>query len=523
MSDSDDFGGLAPTTPLPPQKRKAATGRSEKPPSNRATAGPSNSNKPPSNTANGNARKKAKTTGAAAKKVQEEEDDAGEDSDVREILVNTIEEETEDGNDDEEVQELPPPKQQRGGSKKPESGAGRAATSTGASSKAKGKQKASIAVQNGKRAVKKNGEEAEGMDVDAEENEEDIMEVDGPTDLAATNKAGNGKAAAANGGGKKGATSNPSRPNAPPAKNNPSRQEAKLATENARLKEEVERLKGHIDDLKTKFDDLMNTRLTEPENLMEEMAHNHERELNVHKSIIKDLQTELGKKDPLLRSLSGKKAHAFALVSRDEADEEAKEYKATIHHLRNEVTAAKHAIASKDEEIANLKQVEQDLRFELKAEVQRSEQLSKQNRNPPGSATRGGSVLKGDDPKHTQVISLYEDLTNILVPTVKCNPAPYGEEWIFTCIYTWKDEMDTTVPEKSLNFSLRACKEVSADDASVLVDSVHYHPMSLEMESQEFVDNLGFLSKPFSFPKPQLALFVRTLYDNLNGTQDDDE
>ena len=58
--------------------------------------------------------------------------------------------------------------------------------------------------------------------------------------------------------------------------------------------------------------------------------------------------------------------------------------------------------------------------------------------------------MKGEDPKHTKVVSLYEDLTNILVHTVKCNPGQHdGDEWVFTCIYTWRDDLDVNVPEKS--------------------------------------------------------------------------
>jgi hypothetical protein len=51
------------------------------------------------------------------------------------------------------------------------------------------------------------------------------------------------------------------------------------------------------------------------------------------------------------------------------------------------------------------------------------------------------------------VITLYEDLTSILVPGVKFSPGKEGEEWVFTCIYTWKDDLDPTVKERS-EFSL---------------------------------------------------------------------
>lgn len=67
------------------------------------------------------------------------------------------------------------------------------------------------------------------------------------------------------------------------------------------------------------------------------------------------------------------------------------------------------------------------------------------------------------------------------------------------------------------------CKEPSADAGGALIENVHYYPMNLDREKPEFVDNLGFLNKPFSFPKTQLSLFVRTLYDNLNNATEEDD
>lgn len=74
-----------------------------------------------------------------------------------------------------------------------------------------------------------------------------------------------------------------------------------------------------------------------------------------------------------------------------------------------------------------------------------------------------------------------------------------------------------------LNFALRMCKEYESDKSQQLIDNCHYLPLSLEMESPEFVESLGFLNQPFSFPKTQLSLFVRTLYDNLLSSQDDQD
>ncbi|RXW14567.1 hypothetical protein EST38_g11284 [Candolleomyces aberdarensis] len=191
-----------------------------------------------------------------------------------------------------------------------------------------------------------------------------------------------------------------------------------------------------------------------------------------------------------------------------------------LHTRQTEAEASMREMVKNHEEKAN----EKELRLMLKTEIQQSQQVADISRNPAGSALRAGAFLKGDDAKHLNVVTLYEALTRVLIPDVKFCPEREGKGCIFTCIYTWKDGLNpTTVKERSLNFTLRQCKEPSAENPGQLVDCVHYFPLSLEMESTEFVGRLGFLSKPFSFPKTQLSLFVRTLHDNLNHSQDDDD
>lgn len=65
---------------------------------------------------------------------------------------------------------------------------------------------------------------------------------------------------------------------------------------------------------------------------------------------------QLAKEDPLFRAASVGKRAGLALLSRDEADQELREYKAQIHNLRQEVNTAKSIITQKDEEIVGLKQ-----------------------------------------------------------------------------------------------------------------------------------------------------------------------
>ncbi len=56
-----------------------------------------------------------------------------------------------------------------------------------------------------------------------------------------------------------------------------------------------------------------------------------------------------------------------------------------------------------------------------------------------------------------------------------------------------------------------------------LIQSLQYTPLHLEKEAEDFVESLGFLNKPFSFEREQLALFLRTLHDVVGGEGKGDE
>jgi hypothetical protein len=76
--------------------------------------------------------------------------------------------------------------------------------------------------------------------------------------------------------------------------------------------------------------------------------------LTVQNDLIKDLTSQLAKKEPLLRP--GKKS-SIGLISRDDMEQELGEYKAQIQHFKNESNGAKQAVQEKDAQIAELKQI----------------------------------------------------------------------------------------------------------------------------------------------------------------------
>ena len=83
---------------------------------------------------------------------------------------------------------------------------------------------------------------------------------------------------------------------------------------------------------------------------------------------------------------------------------------------------------------------ENELRYELKAEIERSKVLSDKSIRTPQAAAR--SRVAGEDPKNAEVIRLYEDLTDLLIPNMKhqASHGPGTDEWIFKCIYTYSED-----------------------------------------------------------------------------------
>lgn len=78
-----------------------------------------------------------------------------------------------------------------------------------------------------------------------------------------------------------------------------------------------------------------------------------------------------------------------------------------------------------------------------------------------------------------------------------------------------------------LQFGIRLCHDLKSGESEPvesieqLVESVHYTPKYLENETAEFVESLGFLNDAFTFERDQLSLFLRTLYDNISGEEND--
>ncbi|EAU88775.2 hypothetical protein CC1G_01148 [Coprinopsis cinerea okayama7 len=445
----------------------------------------------------------ARRPGPKSKRKNEPVEEEHEDSDAHEVAM---EDANESGEEDVDMEEEEPRPAKR--AKQPASGRS-APTAAGQS---KGKGKASVAtIKKPNPKSSGNGKQVEVLEADEEEEEEDGI-------AAAYNRANASNADKAR------------KPTASRQQQSKSTQETKLLKENARLKEEVQRLSSHLADMKAKFEELINIRETEPEALLREQDAQFQTQLQAQKDLISDLHAQLAKKEPLLRHTSGKRA-AINLLTREEADEEIKNYKIQVQNLKHELGETKRVVTSKEKDIEGLQQEIKEIRFELKTEIERGKTLAARPA-APSSVNRNGPMASGtNEVQSTKVIRLYEDLTNVLISGVKCAKNTYGaEDWTFNCVYTHTDPLQPELdggPSPSLNFLLRFCNEPPAGQpykpGMKLTEIIHFQPLELDKETPEFIEKLGFLKNPFSFNKGQLALLVKTLSEALGDSDDGDD
>ncbi|KAF8627725.1 hypothetical protein AX15_004269 [Amanita polypyramis BW_CC] len=479
MSDSgDDLGGFAPLTPHLPQKRTVKARTNGKANARTATeAGPSR----PPRASRAVARKRATTT---RNKVSPTNDDNN--SDVQEVQESEgVEAETANA-EDEDVQMVDVSKGGKG-----VSSSGTTGLNAYGKSGVKGKGKARVA------KAKKLPLETDAIDVDAVEEDEEIEDemnyAAQETSRALLNK---------------------------------------KDKELAKLQEKFRRSQEQVQSLMEKLEETHRIRETEAEKVLKALNEQFQLEVKSKEALIEALTAQLAQKEML--ALRGKDS-ILHMITREAADEEQRKLASDIVQCREALKEKEQELREKDNQIAESHQIENELRFELKTEIERSKALSDKSLRMPQMASRsrvGGVAF--EDPKNTEVIRFYEDLTNLLVTSMKhqASHRPGADEWTLKCIYTYSDDDISTdsLQQKSVAFTLRTTFPSKSDsDSDPNEQSIHYTPDDLDKEPPDFVDKLGFLNQPFTFSRRQLSLFLRTLYDNLKEAltgesgQEDDE
>ncbi|KIJ26441.1 hypothetical protein M422DRAFT_272489, partial [Sphaerobolus stellatus SS14] len=140
------------------------------------------------------------------------------------------------------------------------------------------------------------------------------------------------------------------------------------------------------------------------------------------------------------------------------------------------------------------------------------------SRTQPPSATKQGKL----DPKHTQVICLYEECTSLLITnvkqeTVKQESVKKEPTVTYTCVQTATTNSDER--RLGLSFTLR-CFEDMDEETGQSEKKVVYTPLGLEKESEEFVEQLDFLAGPFTFSRDQMPVFLDTVRKRLGPEEE---
>lgn len=185
----------------------------------------------------------------------------------------------------------------------------------------------------------------------------------------------------------------------------------------------------------------------------------------------------------------------------------------------------------------------QDLQQEIKiskaalAESQRQAAAMSKLSNPT-TATSAKDVA-ADKEQNEQVIKLYEDLTNLMVPKVNIVKGGNGEEVTFVCIQTVEGRSklnasrtaamgtraNADVFNAGMSFKLKIFKKASPDPSKpggwIYTKVIRYVPLDLELEDQAFVESLGVFKQSLEMPMTEAIAFWTNLRETM--MPDDEE
>ncbi|KAF7338117.1 hypothetical protein MVEN_02036400 [Mycena venus] len=292
------------------------------------------------------------------------------------------------------------------------------------------------------------------------------------------------------------------------------------------LRRQLESAQANIKDLSKQLEESYRVRQTEPEELLQRQVEKYEETIRTKELLLKQQAEMLSRKEPL--SSEGKTS-VLHMVTREHADAEKRSAEEQVVYWKRQADDKDRLLDEKDRKIAELMQIQSDLQFEIKAERENSQ---KATRNPP-SVLRGrgpNGVLGSDDPKHSELVRFYEDVTNLLVTDIKVQEPKYLnlEEWSLTCIYTYEDKTGSEASRRSLGFLLRFTYDpfdptTPVESEDDLDRAAQYTPLNLDKEEPEFIDALQFLNTGFTFPRKQLPLFFNSLVTNMKAACEPDQ
>jgi hypothetical protein len=147
--------------------------------------------------------------------------------------------------------------------------------------------------------------------------------------------------------------------------------------------------------------------------------------------------------------------------------------------------------------------------------------------------------------KDSDIIKWYEDLTNLVVLSVKVIPGDCGREVTFVCVETLADHSRYRITQviswyavnmlmcfrflrAGLSFRAR-CYTTAKEDPSkpgswIYTKQVDYTPIGLEAEKdQTFLSRLDMLKDPFTFTRDQAYAFMANLQEKMSLGEEAEE
>ncbi|KAF8723427.1 hypothetical protein AX14_009273 [Amanita brunnescens Koide BX004] len=208
----------------------------------------------------------------------------------------------------------------------------------------------------------------------------------------------------------------------------------------ARLQEKLRRAHEQEQVLMEKLEESQRIRETEAKKMLKAMDEQYQADLRSKEMLVEALTSQIAQKEVLAQHGKHSILH---MITREAADEEQRTLERDIARLREALAEKEQALKEKDGQITELRQIENELRYDLKAEIERSKVLSDKSLRTPQAAPRSRTAgVAFEDPKNAEVIRFYEDLTNLLVTNMKHQTGhrPGADEWIFKCIYTYSED-----------------------------------------------------------------------------------
>ncbi|KZT71421.1 hypothetical protein DAEQUDRAFT_764002 [Daedalea quercina L-15889] len=301
------------------------------------------------------------------------------------------------------------------------------------------------------------------------------------------------------------------------------RENTRLGQDNEDLRKEIETLKYERDQYSKQVEEVLQIRRTEPEQAFQE-----------HMALYENMMKNQQMWQDLSNAASGSgRSQIPHFLSRDAADAERETTEKEVRRLKDIVKQKDTQLTDKDNRIAELEREIKEVRFELAQEIERANALAAR---PPAAAPVRTAVKPDNDPKNAAVISIYEDMTNLLITNAKIEKSQNGvDENIFTCVYTHPTSDAGSAGSTSLSFTLREMHErIDGGDRSTPVQSkaellrkCKYTPQIVEVP--EWFERLEFFREPFLFAWDQLTVFLKTLTEkvgaaiNPDGEDEDDE